>query len=281
MFGSFPHEAVPDGTVWVAHHYTYLVAAALFASLTVWDDYRDREPLAVSGALSVGVFAFLFMWPIRGYHALGAVLALAGPAVAIAAVLRPASPWRQPATGGGYPASTAAAVVLLATGALDDAVEHAFGVPTPLDAIFGLVGVWGSVLLAVVTLLLSGLAYQAWGRPNREGGRSPTFSCMTQYPSKSKTVLWFLLTALAVPALVYAGQSFAAGDFYTAVGASVVGALALVAFAITYLVEFPGEENIKDVVDENTPSEEQVQEVSEQIGDVVGEETSSSGRESE
>lgn len=100
---------------------------------------------------------------------------------------------------------------------------------------------------------------------------------MSQYPSKSKTVLWFLLTALAIPALVYAGQSFAAGDLYPALGGAVVGAFALVAFAISYLVEFPGEQQLKEAVDENTPSEEQVEEVSEQIGDVVEQQSSGGG----
>jgi hypothetical protein len=164
MMGSFPYELVPDGNVWVAHHYTYLMLAALFSTATVFDDYRRREPVAVSGSLAVGVFAFLFMWPVRGYHALGALLALLAPVIAAVAVLRPESPWRRRVQKGGYPATTAVAVLLLSFGGLDDAVSHAFGVPTPLDALFHVVGVWGSALVISISLLLAALAASSWDR---------------------------------------------------------------------------------------------------------------------
>lgn len=160
MLPQFPHELVPDGMVWAAHHYVYLCLAAAFTTFTVWDDYPGREPLAATGGLAVGVFAFLFMWPVRGYHALGALVALAAPLVAVAAVLRPGGPWRRPASDGGYPRTKAAVVVVLAVGGLDDAVEHAFGVPTPLDVAFGVLGVWGSAALLVVAA--AGVAAAAW-----------------------------------------------------------------------------------------------------------------------
>jgi len=165
--GWFPHEAVPDGTVWVAHHYTYLALAAAFASFTVWDDYRTKEPVVVTGSLLAGVFAFLFMWPIRGYHELGAILALLMPVIGVAAIIRPRSPWWHSPSGGGYPPRTALAICALSVGALDDAVEHAFGVPTPLDTIFGIFGVWGSAAIGVCAAAAVVVAFHEWDRPRK------------------------------------------------------------------------------------------------------------------
>jgi len=144
----FPSEAVPDGAVFAPHHYTYGALLALLAVFVVWDNYADREPLYAAVGLGAGLFGFLLVWPY--YAAAGAILALAGPAVAIGAVvtgtlgLRVGDVWDE------YPRSERAAVVVFSLVALDDAVEHAFGVWTPLDA------VWGAYLINHVPLVAVG-----------------------------------------------------------------------------------------------------------------------------
>jgi len=100
---------------------------------------------------------------------------------------------------------------------------------------------------------------------------------MSQLPSKSKTVLWVLLTAIALPAFVYAGESFATGATYTAAGAAVVGAVALVAFTVSYLVEFPAEDDLKEAVADVPISDKDVERVAGRVGDVIEEETAGSG----
>lgn len=94
---------------------------------------------------------------------------------------------------------------------------------------------------------------------------------MTRYPSKSKTVLWVLLTGVGFPALVYAGERFAAGDPQTAVFAAAIGALGLVLFAISYLAEFPGEEQAKDAIEDLNLSDEDVERLTERFEEVVEE----------
>jgi len=128
----YPHEAVPDGAVFAPHHYIYglLLVAALVA--VVWDNYPDREPLLVGLGAGTGLFGFLFVWP--WYAAAGATLSLAGPIICVVAVLLG---WAGTPVGDvwdDYPTRYRLGVVLFALLALDDAVEHAFGVWTPLDA---------------------------------------------------------------------------------------------------------------------------------------------------
>jgi len=130
----FPAEAVPDGAILAPHHYIYGMLLVLVVIGMVWDNYADREPLlAVLGAGS-GLFGFVSVWPY--YPVAGALLALLGPVVVIAAVtvgsfgLAVGDVWDD------YPRRQRAAAVLLSLVALDDVVEHAFGVPTPLDVIW-------------------------------------------------------------------------------------------------------------------------------------------------
>jgi hypothetical protein len=97
---------------------------------------------------------------------------------------------------------------------------------------------------------------------------------MPPLPSKSKTVLWFLLTAVALPALVFSGESFATGSFYPAVGGAAVGAFALVAFAVSYLMEFPGEDEAKETAQDLSLTDEDIERVALRVGDVVREASS-------
>lgn len=159
----YPHEPIPDGAVMAPHHYTYgLLLAALLVGV-VWDNYPDREPLlAVLGA-GTGLFGFLFVWP--WYPAAGASLTLAGPVITIAAVLLG---WSGTAVGGvwdDYPIRYRVGVVLFSLVALDDAAEHAFGVWTPLDALWngGLYEHASTVSLGLLGTLVAGAAvYAVW-----------------------------------------------------------------------------------------------------------------------
>jgi hypothetical protein len=126
---SFPHESVPDGVIGAPHHLYVGLLVLLFAVFVVADDYRQREPLvAIVGAV-LALFAFATVWPF--YHVTGALLTLAGLLVVLIGILWPGGMWS------GYPLKwrlVAFAGVLIAA---DDAVSHAFGVWTPLDAGWG------------------------------------------------------------------------------------------------------------------------------------------------
>lgn len=144
----FPVDRIPDGSVGVPHHYYYLALAALLVILTVWDDHRGKEPLVSVAGIVAGLFSFYFVWP--RYPQIGAVLSLAAPAVAILSILQPRSTWWRPEADGGWPLVRGVVAVFLLGGALDDAVEHAFGWPTPLDTLHGEIGAVASVTLAVL-----------------------------------------------------------------------------------------------------------------------------------
>lgn len=121
----FPHDTIPDGATWAPHHLYLGVLVATVALFVVWNDYRRAEPWILLAALLGAAFAFATVW--RYYHVAGALLTLALLVVALAApVVFPF--WRDYAWIG--PRGAALVGVLVS---LDDAVEHAFGVWTPLD----------------------------------------------------------------------------------------------------------------------------------------------------
>ncbi|WP_232703159.1 hypothetical protein [Halobacterium wangiae] len=122
----FPAELVPDGHVGAPHHlYVGLLVLAV-AVFVVADDYARREPLlALAGSLTA-LFAFATVWPF--YHGTGAALTLAGVTVALVGVCWPGGMWA------GYPLKWRLVALVGAAVALDDAVSHALGVWTPLDA---------------------------------------------------------------------------------------------------------------------------------------------------
>jgi hypothetical protein len=126
---TFPAESVPDGAVFGPHHLFVGILVLLFAVFVVADDYRQREPLvAIVGAV-LALFAFATVWPF--YSGTGAVLTLVGLLLALLGVVWPGGMWAA------YPLRwrlVAFAGVLIAA---DDAVSHAFGVWTPLDAGWG------------------------------------------------------------------------------------------------------------------------------------------------
>lgn len=121
----FPYEAVPDGYVAAPHH---LYIGALLALLVVWvvsDDYAGREAWVVGAAVLVAVGAFWLVW--RWYPAVGAALVLLSLCVALAALC--ARPYWAAYEWVGHRGLALLGVLI----ALDDALEHAFGWPMPLD----------------------------------------------------------------------------------------------------------------------------------------------------
>ena len=109
------------------HHFYLGVLVVLVVCLIASDADTDSEPWAVVGATLLSVFAFALTWPY--YPAVGAlgVLVALGVATAVAAV-RPFW-WRI-----GYFARFVLFVGLFA--AWDDALSHALGWQTPLDAVW-------------------------------------------------------------------------------------------------------------------------------------------------
>lgn len=137
----FPYEAVPDGAVLAPHHFHYAVLAVLFVAALIWDDYPKREPALVVVGLLVAEFGFTLTWPY--YPATGAGLALAGLAAAtlpvahalgVLAARRLGREWSRPYWAL-YPGMAVVVFVVLLV-AWDDLLNHAFGVPTPLDSIW-------------------------------------------------------------------------------------------------------------------------------------------------
>ncbi|WP_435062375.1 hypothetical protein [Halobaculum sp. EA56] len=159
ILAAFPVEAVPDGSTLIPHHATYGLLAALAVLATVWDDYRHREPLAEAVGVLVGLFAFVVVWPWR--PPIGATLAHVGPLAALAWMWRPGSAW-----GDRYPRR----VQLVATGAilvgLDDIVEHAWPVPSPLDTGFHVLGPTVSAVLAAAAVVAAVWALQTAPAPD-------------------------------------------------------------------------------------------------------------------
>jgi hypothetical protein len=95
----------------------------------VWDD-RPADPVAtlLSGMLTL--FGFLWVWPF--YPVVGAAMSLTGLAAAPLAGYVDRDVFREAR-------STKTAVGMAVVGwliAVDDVVEHAFGVATPLDTLF-------------------------------------------------------------------------------------------------------------------------------------------------
>lgn len=125
----FPHDQIPDGAVMAPHHaYIGLVFLAL-AMFMVWDD-RPADPVAtfLSGILTL--FGFLFVWPY--YPVTGAAMAVTGLAAAPVAAYVDRDVFLKAN-------STKTALAFAAIGwliAVDDVVEHAFGISTPLDLLF-------------------------------------------------------------------------------------------------------------------------------------------------
>lgn len=164
---AFPVEAVPDGSTAIPHHATYGLVAALVILLTVWDDHRDAEPMAEFTGVLVGLFGFVVVWPWR--PPIGASMAHIGPLAALAWMLLPWSGW-----GDRYPRR----VQVVATGAiivgLDDILEHAWPVPSPLDWGFDVLGPAPSAVVAGAAVVAAVWALQTAPTHNQQTTENPT-----------------------------------------------------------------------------------------------------------
>ena len=126
VLAEFPHESVPDGYVLAPHHaYVGLLVTAV-AAWVVSDNHPHREVVVTAaGCLLLG-FGFLLTW--RWYPGTGAALSLLGCALMVGAPLVPGGEWA------GYPLTWRVVAMVGGLVALDDVVEHAFRVGTPLDS---------------------------------------------------------------------------------------------------------------------------------------------------
>lgn len=122
----YPAERLPDGLLLTTHHANYGLLFVLFGVWVVADDYRHKEPLVVALAALCALIGFLMAW--KRHPVTGATLALVGTSIAVVGPLTPL--WS------GYPARWRAWTVFWALVALDDVVNHALGVPTPLDSLY-------------------------------------------------------------------------------------------------------------------------------------------------
>lgn len=146
VLAGFPHERIPDGTVWTTHHAIYGLLGALVPIAVCWDDYPHVEPVAEAVGVLAGLFGFLFVWP--HYPQIGATLALAGPLGALLALLWPRSIWWTH-----YPREEHALTVAGLGVGLDDVVEHALPVPSPLDIAWAILGPRSAAVVAVVGVI--------------------------------------------------------------------------------------------------------------------------------
>jgi len=122
----FPYHTVPDGSVWVPHHFTWAMILALIPLFVIWDNDPHREPWLAVSSIAVGLIAFLLVWPT--HHVLGAVLAVTATIVAIISLLSRLTLFR-----GDWPVLPLAVALVLVLVASDDVLQHAFGWEMPLD----------------------------------------------------------------------------------------------------------------------------------------------------
>lgn len=120
---SFPVEQVPDGSVWLAHHFAYAGWAALFVCWLAAE--AGEKPWVAVGGLLVALFSWYHVWV--SYAVTGATGVLVGLALATVALLA-RRPWRRE-----YDQKLRAACALCLLVAWDDVLAHAFGVWMPLD----------------------------------------------------------------------------------------------------------------------------------------------------
>jgi len=120
-----PADTVPDGATLAPHHFTWGALLTLWAASYAWDQFTDREPLLLSLGVVAGLFSFLMIW--RYYAVAGSVGTLLATAIATIGLVR----FWQYAT---RPAFWVAAFGVYAM--WDDALEHTFGIWTPLDWLF-------------------------------------------------------------------------------------------------------------------------------------------------
>lgn len=127
FWSSFPHEAIPDGSVWWPHHYLYSSFAAMLIAFRHWDDKPEVEPMGVVGGIATSLFGWFFLWGMQRPR-WGAVLTMVGLLIAtVSAIGR--KQWRED-----HPTTSRVAILGGLGLAWDDVINHAFGVATPGDS---------------------------------------------------------------------------------------------------------------------------------------------------
>jgi hypothetical protein len=122
----FPYHEVPDGSIFVPHHFIWAMAIAIIPLLVIWDNDPYREPWLAVASIGIGLIAFIFVW--RVHHVLGAAVAVIATIVAAIALLSRLFLFR-----GDWPVFPIAVALVLVLVASDDVLQHAFGWETPLD----------------------------------------------------------------------------------------------------------------------------------------------------
>lgn len=154
LLDKFPYHTIPDGDVMFPHH---LYLGLFVVALVVWrvsDDYRHVEPVGVFVGSLISLFSFISLWG-TSYPVTGAIGTLLGLTVASLSLFT-RRVWTSEAKSSsaeddGFADSSADESdegnvsygrrmrLLVALGLLmawDDALEHAFGLPTPLDLLW-------------------------------------------------------------------------------------------------------------------------------------------------
>lgn len=129
MIDRFPVDQIPDGAIHGPHHTLVGIVAALFLCTLLWTDHERllRVPAMLVLALLVSLFAWLSVWEY--YPVTGATLFLAGLVGATLAFVAREG-WRE------YPVWFQAAMALSLLLVWDDAINHVFGVDTPLHRLW-------------------------------------------------------------------------------------------------------------------------------------------------
>lgn len=127
----FPAEQIPDGALMAPHHYLYGAYLTIVCLLVVWNDYESREPLLVILAVGISLFGWAHVW--KPYPVPGALMTLAGLAVALVVVTMGWHGYWIGDVWDEYDVRWRWATLFFLLVALDDAISHSFGVWTPLD----------------------------------------------------------------------------------------------------------------------------------------------------
>lgn len=121
---TFPAEPVPDGAFFGPHHFIYPLYIVLLLYFIYMNDDPDSKPISIPFGAGIALFGWFHLWPF--YPVTGTIAALIGVLTVIvgATLARDRSP------------KLRASVVVLGIVALDDWIDHAFHVDTPLSLVF-------------------------------------------------------------------------------------------------------------------------------------------------
>lgn len=143
-----PYHGVPDGCFFCPHHYPMGIYGAVFALMVVWDNRRKKEPVISAIGIMVSYFGWTFMWSGKFHDVWGAIFVLLGLTIATIPVLiglidkllefalnQRGEDWG-PVLWDDYNIRWGALYLLMILVAWDDALQHAFGIWTPLDRLW-------------------------------------------------------------------------------------------------------------------------------------------------